>query len=290
MPKLILWGASILAVVLVLVLLNTARQAARLTIITETPAERADRLAVHWRLLLPEGPGPHPGVILLSGCDGVRDNMAFWADEFVRQGRAALIVDSHAPRRLDDFEAWRLVCAGQAMTGAERAADVAVALQALGSMGEVDDDVVIFGASHGGWTAMEFVGLVASGDVPPGLSGWPAPPDALMDTVSAVVLLYPYCGVLNAAASDRWDAAVPTLMILAENDSIVSTPACLSRADALRRGGAPIETLVLPGADHGFDQRERSWLSTLAFDVVLRDRAREAVFGFLARDGAQDRP
>lgn len=278
-----LWLIIGLAILVAGVLANGARQAARVTFVDEPPAAREARLAADWRLVRPEGPGPHKAAIVLSGCDGVHDNMDFWAGVFADTGRAALIVDSHRPRGLDRAEAWRLVCAGQALTGAERAGDIAVAMDALSRMDGIDaSDVVIFGASHGGWTAMEFVATAKNGTVPPGLTGWPAPPADLLSRVSGVVLLYPYCGVLNGAETAGWQATPPALMILGGKDSIVSTPACLDRAGRLQGAGAAIETLVLPDADHGFDQQERSALSSLRFEPALRDVAETRVRDFLA--------
>jgi len=213
----------------------------------------------------------------------VRDNLEFWAEVFVAEGRAALIMDSHTPRRLDGAGAYAFVCTGTAMRGAARAGDVAVALDALARTDGIDaTDVVILGASHGGWTAMEFVALAGQGTPPPGLAAWPEPPAALLARVSALVLLYPYCGVLNDARAEAWEAAPPTLMVLSGADSIVSTPACLARAEALRASGARVDAEVLSGADHAYDQRERSPLSPLAFDADLRERARAAVEGWLA--------
>lgn len=253
------------------------------TLFEESPEERAARLSPAWQLSMPGGAGPHPGAILLSGCDGVRDNMGFWAAEFLRHGRAALVLDSHSPRGLDRLESWRLVCAALAMPGAERAGDVAVALHAMSRMDGISDDVVLFGASHGGWAAMEFVGAAASGNVPPGLTRWPEPPGDLLSRLSALVLLYPYCGYFNDVDGAQWRGAPPTLMILAENDSIISTPSCLDLAAELRQGGAIVETVVIGGADHGFDQREKSVLSTLPFNAGQRDTAREAIEDFLDR-------
>ena len=43
-----------------------------------------------------------------------------------------------------------------------------------------------------------------------------------------------------------------------------------------------LATEVLPGADHAYDQRERSPVSPLAFDAGLRERARGAVAAWLA--------
>ncbi|PRY19769.1 dienelactone hydrolase [Aliiruegeria haliotis] len=198
-----------------------------------------------------------------------------------------LILDSHAPRGFDHLESWRLVCAGQALPGAERAGDIAVALDALAEMEDVTDDVVLLGASHGGWTAMEFVGLALTGEVPPGLTQWPSEPDMLLAHVSALVVLYPYCGALNGADAISWPDRPPLLMILAENDSIVSTPNCLEAAATLRQGGASVTSVVLAGADHGFDQRERSVLSSLKLDADLRDQATRDIADFLSLPAVQ---
>ncbi|WMS40943.1 hypothetical protein RDV64_12660 [Acuticoccus sp. MNP-M23] len=289
MPKgIVLWVVAACGGILLVLGLNTLRHAAGWSTFDDTPDKRARRLSAEWRLQMPDGPGPHPAAILLSGCDGVRDNMAYWADVLARSGRATLIVDSHTPRGLDQLESWRLVCAGQALPGAERSGDVAVALATLADMAEISDDVVILGGSHGGWTAMEFVAHAASGEVPPGLTRWPAPPEDLLGQVSAVVLLYPYCGILNGATSGRWPPDLPALMILGEEDSIVSTPSCLGAAEELRERGAPITTRVLEGADHGFDQRERSPVSTLIFDEGLRDEAENQIEAFLKDVASRD--
>ena len=281
MPKLIRWGLIAAGVIVLGFALNTGRQYLRWSPFDETPETRSERLAEYWRLVRPDGPGPFPAAILLSGCDGVRDNMDYWADLFVETGRAALIVDSHTPRGLDELESWRLVCAGQALSGAERAGDIAVALDALSEMEGVSDDVVLFGASHGGWTVMEFVTHAAAGEIPPGLERWPEEPETLLDRVSALVLLYPYCGVLNGSTPDHWQTVPPTLFVLAESDTIVSTPDCIALAENLDPTSAAVEIAILSGAGHGFDQREKSALSTLAFDAEQRDRAREIVLEFL---------
>ena len=271
------WRTPVLAGALMALLLSAACSPSK-----EPPEDRATRLSSYWQLLRPAGPGPHPAAILLSGCDGVHDHMEFWAREFVAKGRAALILDSHAPRGLDRDEIWRLVCAAQTLRGATRAGDVAVALDVLARTEGIDaGDVVLFGASHGGWTAMEFVGLANTGTEVPGLERWPAPPGELLERVSALVLLYPYCGFLNAATAERWRGAPPALMILAQNDSVVSAPACLARARALRATGATVGTQVIAGADHGFDQSEKSPLSNLKFDAAQRAQARDLAFDFL---------
>ncbi|PRY26779.1 dienelactone hydrolase [Aliiruegeria haliotis] len=282
------WIAGGLVVIALLFGLNTLRHAAGVATIDDTPERREERLSAHWRILRPEGSGPFPAAILLSGCDGVHDNMGYWAEQFAKSGRLAMIVDSHTPRGLDQHESWRLVCAGQALPGAERAGDLAVALQVLGAMDDVSDDVVVLGASHGGWTATEFVAHATSGTVPPGLTAWPAPPDTLLAPVRGLLLLYPYCGILNGADNVDWPSDLPVLMVLAENDRIADVDDCLAMAEVFRTSGAAIETEVLAGAEHGFDQREKSPLSSLTFDAAQRNKAEGFARAFMRGLGSDD--
>ncbi len=266
-------GAALLGVLLVGTIMSPVQ---------DTPEAREARLAPGWRLLLPEGAGPHPVAILLSGCDGVHDNMAFWADRLLSRGRAAMIVDSHTARGLARDPAWRPVCAGLMLRGPRRAGDVAVALDALTRMPDVDaSDVVLLGASHGAWTAMEFVRLANTGQTPPGLTGWPEPSGDSLERISALVLLYPYCGRLNGAQPENWQGAPPMLMILSQHDQIVSTPACAARAEVLRTTGAEVQVEVIANANHGFDQADKALLSTLPLDAAQRAQAEEAMNRFL---------
>ena len=62
-------------------------------------------------------------------------------------------------------------------------------------------------------------------------------------------------------------------MILAGKDEIVSVGACRATARTLAVRGVPARVAVLEGAGHGFDQRERSALSPLAFDARATERA-----------------
>ncbi|ESR23756.1 dienelactone hydrolase family protein [Lutibaculum baratangense] len=298
MPKLIAWSLVAMAVLSMLVLANMGRRTAGVSFAPETPEARLARLAPHWTILRPDGTASGNGAILLSGCDGVHDNMRFWAEEFVRQGRVALILDSHRPRDLDRMELWRLVCAGQLLDGGERSGDLAVALHALSESEGVTGDLVILGASHGGWAAMEFVARAGDRGELSELIRWPEPPHELLARVSGLALLYPYCGILNGADAESWRSAPPTLMILAEADSIVGDD-CVARARALRAGGARVDVATIPGANHGFDQQEKALFSTLAFDSGQRDEALGHLRTFLsdlageggkpARAGAEDR-
>lgn len=283
MPKRLTIGLQLfLALVVLGFCANTARNVARWQPFTETPAERYELLASGWRLISPPGPGPHKAAVLMSGCDGVHDNMDFWAGRFVAMGRAALIVDSHHPRGMDQHQAWRAVCAGQMLTGAERAGDIAVALEALHQMPAIDaQEVIVLGASHGGWAVMELLQLLDQTEPPPGLSEWPARRDQLARQIGPVILLYPYCGLASGAGNAIWPEWVRGLMILAEKDSVVDSEKCLDMAEGLDVQGAKLKVSVLPGADHGFDQSERSVLSPLKFDQRYTDEAVRLIDRFL---------
>ena len=108
--------------------------------------------------------------------------------------------------------------------------------------------------------------------MPPGLSDWPAPPETLLDQIAGAVLLYPYCGAINGALAG-WDHPAPVLMVLAAQDEIVATEPCVKLAGVLAARQVPVRVGILAGVGHGFDQRERSALSPLAFDEGATRRA-----------------
>lgn len=257
----------------------------------EPPEARLARLAPHWRLVRPEGPDPAPVAVLLSGCDGPGDNLDLWAATLARLGWASLALDSHAPRGLDRGAAWRLVCAGQALSGAERAGDAAVAIAALEAMPGVDARrVALVGASHGGWAAMELLAALEPGaPPPPGLLAWPEPPEATRARLRGAALLYPYCGPLNEAVGRGPSSAgpPPLLMILAGEDTVTSAARCEAEARRLAAAGARVRAVTLEGAGHGFDQRERSALSPLAFDPAATAEAQARLARFLRALGGE---
>ncbi|MDO5706173.1 MAG: dienelactone hydrolase family protein [Paracoccus sp. (in: a-proteobacteria)] len=277
--RLILRLLAVAGLILAVLVLNTGRNVAGWVPLSDTPAERLAELSPDWRLIRPPGQGPHSAAVLLSGCDGVHDNMDRWARLFVAQGRAALIVNSHRPRALDRHQVWRAVCAGQVLTGAERAGDLAVALAALPGLGLRGDDVIVLGASHGGWTAMELMAQLADGDPPPGLTVWPEPPAQLAARVGRLMLLYPYCGFASRADAD-WPPGIGGLMLLAEDDRITDPAACRDMAADLAARGVPLKVAVIAGVDHGFDQRRRSVLSPLRFHAAATARAEAMMAAF----------
>lgn len=270
----------------VLVAGNLAGRYAGWTVARMTPAELLAKLSPHYRIATPDGPGPFPTALLFSGCDGPKDSMDRWSAALVAHGWATVVVDSHAPRGLTGYERWRLVCIGQVLMGSERAGDILVALADARRMPFADPDrIALLGASHGGWAIMELLVFDPPAALPFNLSAAPGPGDPLAG-LAGVVLLYPYCGEANRARPGGWRRPVPTLFVLAEKDSIVDPADCTGIAAALEARGQPVETLTLPGVDHGFDQAEKAPLSTLEFDPVATEAAIAAALAFL--DGLPD--
>lgn len=279
------WIAGAVALALLVLFGNTLRQALGITPIRQSPAELAALLAPGRDIRTPTGSGPFPTALLFSGCDGVRDNMGRWADALTAAGWAAVIVDSHGPRGYDDLNLWRLVCTGQLLSGAERAADVAVTLDAVRGMAFADPDrIALIGASHGGWAVQDFLTLSEGRRPPPLLTRWPpgqgrqAPPGVI-----AALTLYPYCGPASLAARRGWRADIPVLMLLVEDDTITGDRPCAGLAARQAAAGRPVKTHLFTGVTHGFDQAEKAPFSTLGHDPVATGAAIDMGIAFLNR-------
>ena len=124
------------------------------------PADLSAKLAPFYRVTRPDGPGPFPTALLLSGCDGPKDNLDRWAAMLRSIGWASIVVDSHGPRGFSDYEIGACVCSGQLLMGSERAGDLLVAIDDARRMRFVDPDrIVLVGSSHGGWAIMDLLAL-----------------------------------------------------------------------------------------------------------------------------------
>jgi len=248
-----------------------------------TPEALSALLAPSYRVAMPDGEGPFPVALLFSGCDGPKDNLDRLSEALVAAGWGAVIVDSHGPRGIDRAEVWRLVCSGVTLPGAERAADVAVALADVRALDRVDPTrITLIGASHGGWAVLDLFALAKRGEVPWGLTDWPGgSAEAALEGVVSSVLYYPYCGIGTLVGRNGWDVDVPVLMLLVEDDSIADETDCAAIADRMADAGRPVETRVIPGVTHGFDQEEKALFSTLTFDPGAAEAAVQATLAFM---------
>lgn len=248
-------------------------------------SELSKLLGPHYAVSKPEGEGPFPTALLFSGCDGVRDNMARWADMLRHNGWASIVVDSHTPRDYADNELWRLICTGQVLPGGERAGDVLVSLMDAQEMPFVDPErMALIGMSHGGWSIMDLLSLAATDRRPFNLRGISRERETrALAGVRALILIYPWCGLANRARQTPWTHDAPVLFILATDDIIAPSEECLKVADVLKAEGRDVSIRMFDGVTHGFDQQNRSYFSPLEFDADATHEALRVAADFLAR-------
>ena len=241
------------------------------------PRDLSPALRPHDRLVMPEGPGPFPAVVVLHTCVGKVGHADRWADRLAAAGYAALVVDSMKPRGLENPVGRLLVCRGSTLTGTDRAADVLVSLEHLRGLPRVDPDrLALLGFSHGGWAALVAPGLAPDADLaaaaPGGIAG-----------LRAVAAVYPHCGADAGAGLGRWPGDVALLMLLAGADTTVAVEPCRTLAGRRRHDGGQVALHVYDGADHAFDiPPDLTWgVGDGRHDAALADDSRRRILDFL---------
>jgi dienelactone hydrolase len=209
--------------------------------------ELSARLSETNLLLKPPGDGPFPAVVLLHTCYGNLGHVDRWAEQLRSRGYVTLVLNSMAVRELDGYFERMGVCGGMILRPPDRARDVSLGLERLRSLHYVDGErIAIVGFSHGGWTALSYVGSAPSmhleGAPPLGVEG-----------IRAVVTVYPYCGGEAQEGLETWPADTRILMLLAGSDTVVGTRKCTAYAERQQERGVPVTLHVYPGAKHGYD-------------------------------------
>ncbi len=194
------------------------------------------------RLVLPDGAGPFPVVILLHGCGGIGKGAPLnaWAARLDGWGYGALIVNSFAPRDV------ATVCAPSnqhLVTAEDRAGDVIDAALYLQTLPQVDPNRIgVIGFSHGGGTAA---------------------------TVTRAIFTAPHPGLLKAAVDYYGPCRRPDLhgtvplLALAGTDDTWGYPArtCTTFGGQMR-ADQPFQVVTYPATVHAFDNaslRQRTY-------------------------------
>jgi len=266
-----IWPWALAALGLLLLLGLGAQTAMRLngySLNRVAPQELSAKLRPYYQITKPTGEGPFPTALLASGCDGPRDNLQTWAAALKEAGWASIIVDSHRPRGFENDPTWRLICSGVLLPGGARAGDLAVALADARELDFVDENqMALVGASHGGWAVLDLLALSDSRKTPENLTSWPeAPLDDPISGVIAVAVLYPYCGQASLARRRGWERGIPVAMFLVEGDSIADEQDCIAIANRMRLDDLLVEVRIFEDVTHGFDQKGKSYFSTLRYD------------------------
>jgi dienelactone hydrolase len=245
------------------------------------------------QLLLPEGDGPFPAMIMLHGCAGMmagehlRSRDRFWAEHWQSLGYAALLVDSYTPRGVGSL--CRTPVKDRPLTSArERTRDAYAALRFLVARPDIDAGrIALIGWSTGASALLNIAQPATRAAFAPAGGAF-----------RAAIAFYPG----NCRAIERlgaWRPYLPMLILLGGADDWTPPEDCEALADQARAQQAPVEWKLYPGAYHDFDApaaplRERSvgtpsGSAHTGTDPAARDDAVEAATAFIAREFAARR-
>lgn len=224
----------------------------------EIRVEVADGTTLGGYLALPQGAGPHPGLLVFQEIFGVNPHIRDVTERLARQGYAALAPDLFhrvTPGYQGSYEdIGASIAVATKVTPVDMEADLHAAAKFMGAHAAVRKD----GLGAIGFCLGGFVAFLANAVLP------------LKAAVS-------YYGGRIAPAlvplAERLSG--PTLFFWAEKDGFIPLEQHRSVTDALRQHGKPFVDVEFGGVDHGFfcDARSnyepkaaaQSWALTLAF-------------------------
>ena len=220
----------------------------------------------------PSGAGSFPAIVLMHGCHGVSASILEWGRWLQGRGYVALVVDSWAPRGIDDG------CPpGEELPNTARFDDAIGALRWLQSRQYVDRERVgIIGWSNGGVFAMAAVnGPTFERTRQRGVQ-IPEP------GFRAAVGVYP--GGCSSLANER--SVRPLLLLIGADDDWTLASECVELAEKQRAKGADVALVVYPGAVHYFDVKgqARAWIA----NVENRNRPNNCCGATVGYDAAAD--
>jgi dienelactone hydrolase len=239
------------------------------------PSLHAEPLTIAARLSAPDGPGPHPAVILLHGSSGPTEREIGHAQALNAAGFLTLAPDQWSPRGLGGG------AAGRPPTVHETLPDLFGARRFLAARPDVDETRIgVAGFSFGAVATL----LAATRAVDQAFAG--------DGGFAAYMAFYPVCHLYNRVPGFELQGLVPAPVMLATgsldgyDDDPDAGPALVRSLPALDR--AKLRTAVFYGAHHAFDMpgparqvedpvchRGQGGLVTMAYDPEAAGRAHE---------------
>lgn len=194
--------------------------------------KNADVAEMRGTLHLPEGRGPHPAVILLHGCGGLRPNAAMWAGFLKANGYAALVLDGFGPRGVTE------ICTNfNRVPPQQRVRDSYAALRYLATRPDIAADrVALMGFSNGAVVVLDAASRFWGGQI--------------TDTTlrfRAGVALYPEC------RNRLSDYGTPVMIQIGDRDDWTLASSCTELQQRLQPESQPLALRVYPGGLHAFD-------------------------------------
>ena len=243
--------------------------------VDELPAKTlATDLAKSMRVFVPDGRGPFPTILQFHGCGGSGPTQLSWAQVARAAGYASIIVDSYAHRGLDPAD----VCSGTALLPSERAGDVLAVFTHAKTRPFVDPEhIVMAGWSHGASSILELLARNPPTEVPPNIE---PDPSLGLEGLAGAVFFYPYCGF--GIRASVWENDIPSLFLLAKEDSVAPPEPCIDLADDADAAGQQVTLRGFKGAAHAWDHTELGPESRLFFSPEATAASRAELLGFLA--------
>lgn len=194
--------------------------------------EKADIPALPGVLVVPEGKGPFPAVVLVHGCSGIRPNAAMWSRFLRDHGYASLILDSFGPRGVDE------ICTNfSRLPPYRRVMDSYGALKNLASRPDVDADrVALMGFSNGAVVVLD----ASTAYWNEYLTNPPL-------RFRAGLAFYPECR--NRTANNQ----IPVGIFIGSRDDWTLASSCETLKSQTESIGFPPELHIYPGGLHAFD-------------------------------------
>jgi len=222
------------------------------------------RLAALYDVQKPEGSGPFPAVVAVSGCSGFHTEGGEPVyDKVISHLRDAGFVTI----RVDYIGARNLKTCANTVSKDEVVADIFLAIEYLLDSGFVKaSSINILGWSYGGGSALH------------ALSKMPDKPDI---KIGAVAAYYPHC-----KSVDKWNVAVPVLVLFGGEDTVAPPAVCkdLFAEDVSEH----ITIEEYPGAYHAFNlytlpPKTEYQFGTIGYNKEASEKAWTALMKFLVR-------
>lgn len=220
---------------------------------SEATFQRRDGRTITALLLRPAGSGRHPAVLIFHGAEGVGASHKAHARRLADAGFVALLPDLASIR-----------------PGANESAglirnEIAAAVSLLKGRRDVDPNRLgLLGFARGGERAL-FAAIA-----------FPATFKAVVEYYSPIG--HPPMSLELAAERTATKIRTPVLILHGEEDELVPVEHARRLAEALRAAGKPFESILFPGAVHGFDQENRPW-----YNPVAAREAEASALAFFAR-------
>ncbi len=202
--------------------------------------ELQERLKPYYNLTLPEGAGPFPVVVFVSGCSGFTHPRApngylHYAKRFKKMGYAVVFTD---------YVQAEDVPTGCYVLSADLAANYVLAtIEHLRSFPKLQlSDITVIGWSLGGGGVLSALAKLPADEPPP---------------FHKAIAIFPTCWYMP-----MWHVKIPTLALLGELDNITQPFICQRYFERLPED-IPLQVHVYPEAHHGFDLAELPIVTTL---------------------------